>query len=269
MHVPGAPEAPVLTLDTRDGVATVELCRPDLQNRFDHTLHDELEDAVAAVAADADARVLLLVGTGKVFSGGGDAARMLAAADQAPHDRMAGVDRGRRLFRLFADFPKPFVVAVHGHVYGVATSIVLTADAIVSTPGVRFVDPHVHMGLVAGDGGVITWPMNMASTLARRHLLWGEPLLAEDAHRIGVVTDLVASPDEVRPRAEALAAKVAALPPVAVQLTKRTLNKVLQSRIDEAFDLGFYLEAISVGTEDMREAVNAFLEKRKATWKGR
>ena len=110
---------------------------------------------------------------------------------------------------------------------------VLTADALVSAPGVNLVDPHVHMGLVAGDGGVIAWPSNMATTLAKRHLLWGEPLLAEDAHRIGVVTDLVASREEVRPRAEALAARVAALPPVAVQLTKRALNKVVQARIDE------------------------------------
>jgi enoyl-CoA hydratase/carnithine racemase len=263
------PQREALTLEIVDGVATVELSRPDDLNRFDNLLHDELEEAIAEIAVDPDARALLLCGSGKVFSGGGDAARMLAAAQEDPHARMVGVDRGRRLFRLCTDFPKPFVAAVHGDVFGVATSLVLTADALVSTPGVKFVDPHVHMGLVAGDGGAIAWPINMPAALAKRHLLWGEPMKAEDAHRVGLVTDLVDTADQVRPHAEKLAARVAALPPVAVQLTKRTLNKVIQSRIDEAFDLGFYLEAITVGTEDMVEAVNAFLEKRRPTWKGR
>ena len=128
---------------------------------------------------------------------------------------------------------------------------------------------HVHMGLVAGDGGVIAWPINMAMTLAKRHLLWGDALSAEDAHRIGLVTDLVATRDEVDALAAKLAARVAGLPPVAVQLTKRALNKVVQSRTDEAFDLGFYLEAVSLGSEDMVEAVTAFLEKRRGVWRGR
>ena len=262
-------EFTALTLEVTDRVAVVELCRPDVHNRFDHILHDELLAALAAVAADGDARALLLRAQGKVFSGGGDTARMLEGASESWHDRFAGVDGGRRLFRQFADFPKPFVVALSGDVYGVGTSIVLTADAIVSAPGVKLADPHVHMGLVAGDGGVIAWPINMAMTLAKRHLLWGDALSAEDAHRIGLVTDLVATRDEVDGLAAKLAARVAGLPPVAVQLTKRALNKVVQSRTDEALDLGFYLEAVSLGTEDVVEAVTAFLDKRGGVWKGR
>ena len=182
---------------------------------------------------------------------------------------MNQIDEGRRLFRTFADFPKPVVVALHGDVYGVATSIVLTADAIVAARGVKLSDPHVHMGLVAGDGGCVTWPLNLPLVRAKRHLLWGEPLLAEDAHRLGMVTDLVDTPDEVRTAARALAERVASLPPVAVQLTKRALNKYVHSRIDDVFDTAFYLEAISVNTEDMREAVTAFLEKRAGVWRGR
>src|SRR5262249_38297739 len=154
----------------------------------------------------------------------------------------------------------PLVAAVHGHVFGVATSLVLTADAIVSTPGVRIVDPHVHMGLVAGDGGCVMWPANLPFARAKRHLLWGEPLLAEDAHRFGMVTDLVDSGDDVRPLAIELAERVAGLPPVGVQLTKRALNKLLGARVDDVFDTAFYLEAISASTADVREAVAAFQE---------
>jgi enoyl-CoA hydratase len=258
-----------LTLEIVDGVAVVELCRPEIHNRFDHQLHDELVVVLRTTAANPEVRALLLAAQGAVFSAGGDTQRMLEGAKESPPERFAGVDRGRELFRLAADYPKPFVVALDGDTYGVATSVVLMADAVVSAPGVKIADPHVHMGLVAGDGGVIAWPINMATTLAKRHLLWGEPLLAEDAHRIGLVTDLVDDAAQVRPRAERLAQRVASLPPVAVQLTKRALNQTVAARVAEAFDLGFYLEAISLGTEDVVEAVHAFHDKRRGVWKGR
>jgi enoyl-CoA hydratase/carnithine racemase len=258
-----------LTTDLDDGVLTVELCRPDLHNRFDHLLHDELDAVLDQAAVDERVRAVLLVAQGQVFSGGGDTDRMLEAHAKSPHALLAEVDRGRRLFRVAADFPKPLVVGLHGDVFGVATSIILLADAIVSMPGVRICDPHVHMGLVAGDGGAIAWPTNLSATMAKRHLLWGEALVAEDAHRLGVVTDLEPSVDAVRARAKTLATRVAALPPVAVQLTKRALNQTVAARIAESFDLGFYLEAMTLGTQDMVEAVNAFLEKRRGSWKGR
>ncbi len=258
-----------LTVSVADGVAVIEMCRPELRNRIDDQLNNELEVAFTAAAIDDHVRVVVLTSTGRVFSAGGDTERMLRQADESPLEWMKSVDGGRKFFRLFADFPKPFVAAVQGDVYGLGTSIVLTADAIVSARGVKFADPHVHMGLVAGDGGVVAWPTNVSGVLARRHLLWGIAMLAEDAYRVGMVTDLVDTPDEVKPKALEIAAQVAALPPVAVQLTKRALNKVTGSRIDDAFDLGFYLEAVTLGTADMVEAVSAFLEKRTPTWKSR
>ena len=258
-----------LNVTIADGVAVLEMCRPDLLNRIDTQLNDELEAAVIRCATLPEVRVAVLCSTGRVFSAGGDTERMLRHRNEGPLEWMHAVDHGRRFFRLFADFPKPLVAAVHGDVYGLGTSIVLTADAVVAARGVKLADPHIRMGLVAGDGGVVAWPSNMAGTLARRHLLWGIPILAEDAHRIGMVTDLVDTADAVRPLALELAAQVAALPPVAVQLTKRALNKVTSAQTEDAFDLGFYLEAMTLGSEDMEEAVTAFLAKRKPTWRGR
>lgn len=250
------------------GVGVLRLCRPELHNRFDDTLFGEIEPALGELEADPDVRAVVLASTGRTFSAGGDTEIMLAAnADLGV--LMTQINDGRRLFRAFADFGKPLVAALHGHVFGVATSLVLTADAVVSAPGVKIADPHVHMGLVAGDGGCVTWPASLPLIRAKRHLLWGEPLLAEDAYRLGLVTDLAGSPAEVEGLALEVAAQVAALPPVAVQLTKRALNKVLGARIDEALDTAFYLEAISMSTADVREAVTAFKEKRPGVWTGR
>ena len=253
----------------KDGpVGELRLCRPELQNRFDGLLLGELGDALTELCADPEVRAVVFSSTGKHFSAGGDVDMMLAAnADLQV--LLTQVDEGRRLFRVFADAPKPVIAAVHGHVFGVATSLVLTADAVVSAPGVLISDPHVHLGLVAGDGGCVTWPSNLPLIKAKRHLIWGEPLKAEEAHRLGLVTDLAESPEAVHPMALELARRVAALPPVAVELTKRALNKVLAARIDEVFDTAFYLEAISASTADLREAVAAFKEKRTGVWSGR
>ncbi|WP_020108355.1 enoyl-CoA hydratase/isomerase family protein [Nocardia sp. 348MFTsu5.1] len=249
-------------------VAELRLSRPEVQNRFDDVMFGELADALEQVGADPDVRAAVLSSTGKHFSAGGDTETMLNA-NKDLQVLMAQIDDGRRLFKTFADFSKPLIVALHGHVFGVATSLVLTGDAVVSTAGVRISDPHVHLGLVAGDGGCVTWPTNLPLIRAKRHLLWGEPILAEDAYQLGMVTDLVAGPDEVRAKALELADRVAELPPVAVQLTKRALNKVLAARMDEVFDTAFYLEAISASTSDLREAVAAFTEKRPGVWTGR
>jgi len=255
-------------VNRKGSVGELRLCRPDLHNRFDAVLLAELGPALQELARDPEVRAVVLAADGKHFSAGGDMQAMLAAnADLQV--LLAQVDEGRQLFRAFADFPKPLIAAVHGHIFGVATSLALTADAFVSTAGVKIADPHVHLGLVAGDGGCVTWPANLPFLRAKRHLLWGEPLLAEDAHRLGMVTDLADSADGVAPLAWELAEQIATLPPVAVQLTKRALNKVLASRIDDVFDTAFYLEALSATTADLREAVAAFQEKRPGIWSGR
>jgi enoyl-CoA hydratase len=233
-------------------VGVLRLSRPELHNRFDDTLFGEIRP-LAELEADRDVRAVVFASTGTTFSAGGDTDTMLAINADL-RILLEQIDDGRRLFRAFADVTKPLIAAVHGHVFGVATSLVLTADAVVSAPGVKIADPHVLMGLVAGDGGCVTWPASLPLIKAKRHLLWGEPLLAEDAYQLGLVTDLAATAAEVEPLALEVAAKVAALPPVAVQLTKRALNKVLSSRTDEVLDTAFYLEAISASTADLRES---------------
>lgn len=256
-----------LKLFRDDHVAELRLNRPDVLNRFDATLFSELGPALQELADDSQIRAVVFSSTGKHFSAGGDFEAMLAANEDHA-TLMRQVDEGRRLFRAFADLTKPLVVALHGDVFGVGASIVMTADAVVATPTVKLSDPHVRMGLVAGDGGCVGWPVNLPFIRAKRQLLWGEPITGQDAFEMGIVTELAESAQEVRALAFELATRVAELPPVAVQLTKRALNKYLHSRIDDVLDVGFYLEAISARTDDLREAVAAFKEKREGRWIG-
>ncbi|MBX3595036.1 enoyl-CoA hydratase/isomerase family protein [Sphingomonas sp.] len=257
-----------LDLEREGGVAEIRLNRPDLLNRFDMQLHRELTELFGALAADPDVLSVVLSSTGRVFSAGGDTKVMIEAAGNLGH-RMAMIDEGRQLFRAVADFPKPLIVALTGNSYGLGTSIILLGDAIVTTRTIEFSDPHVHMGLVAGDGGTTAWPTAMGMIRAKRHLLTGDPMSGEEAWRLGVVTDLVDTVEEIVPAARALATRIAKLPPVAVQMTKRALAKAMMARADEVMDLSFYLEALSFGSDDLLEAVAAFKEKREGVFKGR
>jgi enoyl-CoA hydratase len=263
------PSSDFSTLDVvRDGsVVEVHLCRPDVMNRFDWDLHTELEVVMRDLAKEVDVNAVVLTSSGRFFSAGGDVQTILDSADD-PKGRWVGVDQGRSLFRAVADLPKPLVVALQGDVYGLGATIAFLADAIVTTPTARIADTHVLMGIAAGDGGCVSWPVNMGLVKAKRHLLTGEPITGKEAHRLGIVSDLVDEPDEVRPAAIEIARKIAALPPMAVQLTKRALNKVVQARADEVLDLAFYLESVTFGTRDAREAVEAFRAKRDPEWKG-
>lgn len=248
-------------------VAELRLSRPDTLNAFDDVLVNELPSALIELARNTNVRCVVWTSTGKHFSAGGDMETILAGHADL-NVLIRGVDDGRRLFRAFADFPKPLVAAVQGSSFGVATSLVFTADAVVTTPVAKLSDPHVHVGLVAGDGGCVTWPLSAGLIRAKRKLLWGEPLTGQEAFELGLVTDLADEPEAVAAMAFELARRVANIPPVATQLTKRALNRVLAARTDQVLDTSFYLEAISNRSADAVEAVHAFREKREGRWTG-
>ena len=257
-----------LSLTVDGAVAEITLTRPDVLNRFDVELHEAFTGVLLELRSRTDLRAVVLASTGKLFSAGGDFELMLAGrADVATRTRL--VDEGRLMFRLLADVPVPVVVALQGDAIGLGATVALACDAIVASRRASIADPHVAIGLVAGDGGCVVWPAAAGLLRAKRYLLTGDRLSAEDAWAMGLVTDLVDGPDEVLPAARALAARMAALPPLAVQGTKRALNRVLQARAGEVLDLSFALEAASMASDDLAEAIAAFKERRAPKYQGR
>jgi len=259
---------PIRITSHPNGRTDLILARPDLLNRVDDDLRDALIEALRSVANDGSTRAVVLGAEGKVFSAGGDMAMMKAKhGDLAAIHR--GTDAGRRLIETIFDTPVPVVAAVQGHAIGLGSTLVLACDAVVAARGVRIVDSHVAIGLVAGDGGAVMWPAAMGMVKAKRHLLTGDPLLAEDAEMLGVVTDLVDAPEDVLPTAQALADRIAALPPLAVQGTKRALNHVMRLRAHEVLELSFAYEAETMSSQDLLEGIDAFTEKRSPKYTGR
>lgn len=257
-----------LTLRVDGSVAEITLSRPELFNRFDDVLHIELSAALESIRADEKVRAVVLASTGKVFSAGGDF-DLMRAAQADVGTRLRIVDDGRRLLDALISLPQPLVIALHGAAIGLGATVVLTADAVVAARTASLSDPHVHMGLVAGDGGCLVWPQAVGMLRARRHLLTGDPVDASTAFAMGLVTDLVETADDVLPAARALATRIAALPPLAVQGTKRALNRVTQQRAGEVVDLALAHEETTLASQDLIEAIDAFQQRRPGSFSGR
>jgi enoyl-CoA hydratase len=256
-----------LAISYDGSVAEVTLTRPDILNRFDALLHADFIEALDEVRHRGDVRAMVLASTGKMFSAGGDFELMLALHDD-PHFRVASIDEGRRLLTTLIDMPIPIVTALQGDAIGLGATVVLGTDAVVAARGAGLSDPHVAIGLVAGDGGCVVWPASAGMLRAKRHLLTGDRIPADQAFALGLVTDLVGEPGEVLPAARALAGRMAALPPLAVQGTKRALNRLMQQRAGEVLDLSFALEGVSMASDDLVEAIAAFREKRPPHYRG-
>ncbi|MCX2930109.1 enoyl-CoA hydratase-related protein [Mycobacterium sp. CVI_P3] len=258
-----------LTLTDRgSGVWEIALTRPELRNRFDNLLQVELATALRRLGDDDAVRAIVLGSTGSAFSAGGDFALMRAAHDD-DEVRSETVAAGRDLLHAFLDVRQPVVVAVQGAAIGLGATVALMCDVVVAARRVKLADTHVQIGLVAGDGGCLVWPNAAGMLRAKRHLLTGDALDAETAYQIGIVTDLVDDPDQALPCARMIAERIAALPPMAVQGTKKALNHVVKLRAAEVVDLAFGLEDQTLASSDLLEGIAAFQERRAPSFTGR
>jgi enoyl-CoA hydratase len=210
---------------------------------------------------------IVLAAEGKYFSAGGDFDFILAGqSDLSVRRRL--VNEGERLLVSLLDVRPPIVAAVQGDAIGLGATLALSCDVVVAHPTCRIADPHVAIGLVAGDGGCLVWPQAVGVLRAKWHLLTGETITGDEAHRIGMVTKLVDTAEEVLPAAREVARRLAGLPPLAVQGTKRVLNTALRARFDEVGPIGFAHELTSMGSGDLVEAIAAFKEKRAPKYSG-
>lgn len=254
---------------TIDGdVAEILLNRPDQLNAFDHAMHIETKEAFLEVRALPDIRAIVFGAAGTTFSAGGDFDLILKDREDAG-TRAQMRTEGKLLLSAIADCHVPVVTALQGQAVGLGATVALGADAIVAARNAKISDPHVVIGLAAGDGGCVMWPLHTGLLRAKRYLLSGDRLTAEQAYEMGLITDIVDTAEEVLPTARALARRMASLPPMAVQSTKRVLNQIFRMRLEELFDYGMAMEMETFVSEDLVEAIGAFREKRKPVYKNR
>lgn len=235
-------------------------------NAVDEALHRDLTALFAGLRRETIARAVLLTGRGKAFSAGGDFRWFPALREPG---RMEELRRdAKQLIWDLLDVEIPIVAAVNGHAMGLGASIALLCDVILMADTATIGDPHVRVGLVAGDGGVAIWPLAVGPARAKEYLLTGDPVAAVEAERIGLVNRVVPAAS-LDAEAMALAARLAAGAPLAVRYTKLAVNKLVKDALNVAFDTSTALELVTFQSDDHTEALAAIREKRPPTFKGR
>jgi enoyl-CoA hydratase len=260
-------------LVTREGdVGIVTLNRPDARNAVDGELSRDLHEALARVATDESMRAILLRGEGRSFFVGGDV-KMFDKQTSEPStasaaQRVTRVLHGTELIDLLLAIPQPTVSAVQGHAMGLGSTIAMFCDVMVVADDAQIADTHVNIGLVAGDGGAVTFPLMMPFGIAKWYLMTGERISGAEAARLGMALRAVPVDDLTRTALE-IASKLAAMPPLAVQGTKATLNRILRNRMDQTLEFGLLYEGATFLSDDHREASSAFVERRPPKFTGR
>lgn len=249
-----------LQLEVRGQVAHLRFTRPELANRIDEVAHVELVEALTAVADDESVRVLVISAEGKIFSAGGDFDEIIAAGQS--RDIRRRMERDAKLvFDTLVDMRIPVIAAVQGAAAGMGATVMTLCDIVVAYRDAKISDPHVVVGLAAGDGGIIGWTQSIGLNLAKRFLLTGDSMLAEEAYSAGLVTDLVDTPDEVLQRAEEIAQKIVALPRGGVEGTKRAFSRLTKQIAATAYDVGMAYEMETMASSEPAEAIARLRKK--------
>jgi enoyl-CoA hydratase len=242
----------------KDGpVRIVRMARPEQLNAINDELHLALTNLFPQLSADTDARAAVITGEGRAFSAGGD----FDLLDRMANDRAlrsAVIAEGRELVLNMVRCRVPVVAAVNGPAVGLGCSVIALSDVVYMAESAYLSDPHVTVGLVAADGGPLTWPLHTSLLLAKEYAFTGDRIPAARAAEIGLANH-VCPDDEVLPAALATAHKIAALPRQAVEATKRVLNLHVERAVLATIDFAMAAETASFDTDDLRANVDRFL----------
>jgi enoyl-CoA hydratase/carnithine racemase len=253
-----------------DGVATLTLNRPERLNALGDTLRDDLHHAMIRASGDPDIRVIVLTGAGKGFCSGGDVKAMNEAkenrAERPLLDRIAPL-RDRVLLAM-RDAPQPIIAAVNGAAAGAGMNIALGCDIRLASTAARFGETFVKRGLHVDWGGTYFLPRLVGMAKACELIFTGEMIDAAEALRLGLVS-AVYPPEALMPAVRDLARKIAAGPPIAIRLAKRALYHGEGADLRSALEFETFAQNVCSETEDAKEGIRAFVEKRAPAFRGR
>ena len=256
--------------EVKDGVATLTLNRAERLNALGGTLRDDLYDAITRSAADPEVRVMIVTGAGKGFCAGGDVKAMNEAKEgqrERPLLEKIAPLRDRTLLAM-RDAPQPIIAAVNGAAAGAGMNLALACDIRLASTAAKFSQAFVKRGLHPDWGGTYFLPRVVGMAKACEMIFTGEVVDAAEALRLGIVSRVL-SPEELLPAAHTLARAIAAGPPIALRLAKRGLYRNAESDLRTALEYETFAQNACFETEDAREGIKAFVDKRAPVFRGR
>ena len=259
-----------LLYEVKDGIATLTLNRPDRLNALGGSLREDLYDAVTRSAADPEVRVMVITGAGKGFCSGGDVKAMgEAKAGQRERPLIEKIAPGRdRTLLAMREAPQPIIAAVNGAAAGAGMNLALGCDIRIASTAARFTQAFVKRGLHPDWGGTYFLPRVVGTAKACEMIFTGDVIDAAEAERLGIVSRVVA-PEELMHTAYELARRIAAGPPVAIRLAKKSIYANADLDLRGALQVETMAQNICFETEDATEGIRAFGEKRAPVFKGR
>lgn len=259
-----------LIYETKDKVATLTLNRPERMNALGGTLREDFFDGLTHAIDDPEVRVIVITGAGKAFCAGGDVKAMQEAKEaNRARPLMEKVAPGRdRSVLLMRESPKPLIAAVNGAAAGAGMNIALGCDLRLASTAAKFSQAFVRRGLHPDWGGTYFLPRIVGMAKAAEMIFTGQIIDAQEALRLGIVSALHA-PEQLLPAVYDLAAKIAAGPPIAIRLARRALYHNADADLKSSLEFETFAQNICFETDDAREGIRAFVEKREPKFEGR
>jgi enoyl-CoA hydratase len=258
-----------LAIERRGSIVVATINAPPM-NPIDMALHHELQRFLETANTDPEAKVIVLTGAGdRAFCAGGDIS--VLEKDFASPRRshwLDGLVAEKGILQTVLNLSKPLITRINGLAMGLGATLGVMADISIMVEDAKIADTHVKVGLVAGDGGALLWPLLMGFANARRYLLTGDTLTGREAAALGLITESVPR-EQLDQRVYSYAERLAVGASVAINYTKIAINLLLRSQIDALIEAHYGLEVKSALSDDHREAVKAFLERRPPVFTGR
>ena len=255
----GLPHFETIALAREGRLLTITLNRPETLNAVDAQMHEDLVDVLAFAARDERSDVVVLTGAGRAFSAGGDFAHL---SNMAAHPEVFDQDaaRAKRIVFSMLDLEKPLVCRLNGHATGLGATVALLCDVVFAADTAKIGDPHVAIGLVAGDGGALVWPERIGLARAKEFLLTGELIPAKRAAELGLLNHCLPAED-LDKAVDAFCRRLLDGSTNAIRWTKVLLNLELKRRAHALMDAGIAYEAVTVRSADFKDAVEALRKK--------